>query len=103
MTTIAINLDEILQRIDAIKQEKAREKLILKQLEEEETKENLRLEAVLKQADVKNMDYGVYSFGWKETKRKAFDQKLFGESHPDLLEQFKIEKTIETFEVKINK
>jgi len=100
---IEINLDEILQKIDELKEGIAEAKFILKKGEESLEKEELKLQALLEKVGVKEMDHGIYSFGWKETKRKAFDQKLFGEKHPELLDQFKIEKTSEKFEVKINK
>jgi hypothetical protein len=34
--------------------------------------------------------------------RKVFNQKLFGEAHPELLEKFKVEKFTKKFEFKIN-
>ena len=103
MSTVEINLDQITENLDAIKQQKARLSFELKELEKLEEKEELKLIALLGQYDVKTMTYGVYEFGLKEVTRKAFDQKLFGQKHPELLEEFKTEKVTEKFEFKINK
>lgn len=100
MSTI---LAEITQNLDNIKDEIARTKLILKQLEKEEEKANMVLQGILQEADVKNMDYGVYTFGWKETSRTAFNQSLFKEEMPELFDKFKTTTVTEKFEFKINK
>jgi hypothetical protein len=103
MAKITIDLDLITSEMDTLKDEKARLSFELKNVEKEIKKRELQLVTALQQADVKTMDYGVYSFGWKTTKRKAFDQKLFKEKQPDLFNQYYIEKETEKFEFKINK
>lgn len=103
MAKITIDLDAITADMDLLKDEKARLTFELKNIEKEIEKRELQLVTALQQADVKTMDYGVYSFGWKTTKRKAFDQKLFKEKQPDLFNQYYIEKETEKFEFKINK
>lgn len=103
MAKITIDLDAITADIDLLKDEKARLTFELKNVEKEIEKRELQLVTALQQADVRTMDYGVYSFGWKTTKRKAFDQKLFKEKQPDLFNQYYIEKESEKFEFKINK
>ena len=96
-----INIDEIVKNLDDLKKKKAELDFYLKQTEKEIEQEELKLQAVLNQLDVNYMQHGVYSFGWITKKRKAFDQKLFGSEHPDLLEKFKIEKETKSFEFKI--
>ena len=103
MAKITIDLDAITADMDLLKDEKARLSFELKNVEKEIEKRELQLVTVLQRANVKTMDYGVYSFGWKTTKRKAFDQKLFKEKQPDLFNQYYIEKESEKFEFKINK
>lgn len=103
MAKITIDLDLITSEMDTLKDEKARLSFELKNVEKEIEKRELQLVTALQQADVKTMDYGVYSFGWKITQRKAFDQKLFKEKQPDLFNQYYIEKETEKFEFKINK
>lgn len=103
MTKIEIDLNEITARMDELKDTRAKLKFELNNVEKEIEKEELKLIAVLDKTGTDSMDYGVYSFGWKVTTRKAFDQKLFGAEHPDLLEQYKVEKENKVFEFKINK
>lgn len=103
MAKITIDLDTITAEMDTLKDEKARLSFELKNIEKEIEKRELQLVTVLQQADVRTMDYGIYSFGWKTTKRKAFDQKLFKEKHSDLFNQYCIEKESEKFDFKINK
>lgn len=102
MTIVEINLDLILEGIDEFKKQIAEGDFIQKQRKQEKDKLELQLQAFLNQNDVENAEHGLFAFGWKETKRKAFDQKLFGSTHPELLEEFKIEKISKKFEVKIN-
>lgn len=103
MAKITIDLDAITADMDLLKNEKARLSFELKNVEKEIEKRELQLVTALQQADVRTMDYGVYSFGWRTTKRKVFDQKLFKEKQPDLFNQYYIEKEAEKFEFKINK
>ena len=103
MPKIELDLDAITQHLDELKDARARYRFELNNVEKEIEKEELKLIALLDQTGVDTMDYGVYSFGWKISKRKSFDQKLFGIEHPDLLEQYKIEKESKNFEFKINK
>jgi hypothetical protein len=103
MTKIEIDLDEITKQMDELKDTKARLEFELKMTKEEIEKNELKLIALLNQTGVDEMQFGVYSFGLKITKRKAFDQKLFGSDYPDLLDKYKVEKESEKFEFKINK
>ena len=103
MAKITIDLDAITADMDTLKDEKARLSFELKNVEKEIEKRELQLVTALQQADVRTMEYGVYYYGWKTTKRKAFDQKLFKEKQPDLFNQYFIEKESEKFEFKINK
>lgn len=103
MPKIEIDLDAITTRMDELKDAKARLKFELDNVEKEIEKEELKLIAVLDKTGVDSMDYGVYTFGWKISTRNTFDQKLFGAEHPDLLEQYKVEKEQKKFEFKINK
>lgn len=103
ITKIEINLNEITSKLDELKDAQARCKFELKNVEKEIEKEELKLIALLDKTQCETMDYGVYSFGWKTTTRKVFDQKLFGQENPDLLEKYRIEKENRVFEFKINK
>lgn len=100
---IEIDLNEITQRMDELKDAKARYSFELKQVEKEIEKEELKLIALLDKVGTNTMDFGCYSFGWKVTTRRAFDQKLFGQENPELLEKYKVEKENRVFEFKINK
>lgn len=103
MSTIEIDLEALTARMDELKDTRARLKFELNNIEKEIEKEELKFVALLDNTGVETMDYGVYTFGWKISTRKAFDQKLFQERHPDLYEQFKIEKEQKKFDFKINK
>lgn len=103
MPSVTIDLDAITSQMDALKDEKARLQFELKNIDKEIEKLELQLIALLNQSDVKQMDYGVYSFGLKETKRTAFDQRLFKEEQPEMFNKYYITKTNEKFEFKINK
>lgn len=100
---VSIDLDVITSEMDTLKDERARLKFELNNVEKEIEKRELQLIALLSQADVKSMDYGVYSFGLKETTRTAFDQKLFKEEQPELFNKYYLPKVSEKFEFKINK
>lgn len=102
MSTVEIDLDLITSEMDEIKKEEARLKFELKQLEQEKEKRELQLSALLSQLDVKECNHGIYSFGFKISKRKAFDQKLFSTENPELFERYKVEKEKEDFYFKIN-
>lgn len=98
-----INIQEITSTLDTLKDLKARLSFELKECEKGIEKEELKLIALLNQTGVKEMVHGVYSFGFKETSRCAFDQKLFAEKEPDLYNKYKLTKLSEKFEFKINK
>lgn len=102
MPKIEIDLDAITKHLDELKDAKARLKFEIDNVDKEIEKEELKLIALIDKTGVDSMDYGVYTFGWKISTRKAFDQKLFGAEHPDLLEQYKVEKEQKKFEFKIN-
>lgn len=103
MNKVEIDLEAITQRMDELKDAKARYTFELKQVEKEIEKEELKLIALLDQTGTDSMDYGCYTFGWKMTVRNAFDQKLFGQDYPDLLAKYKVAKENKVFEFKINK
>ena len=103
MAKVEIDLDLITKEMDTLKDNKARLSFELKQVEKEIEKRELQLVALLKQMDVKQMDYGVYSFGLKEVKRTAFDQRAFKEAEPEMFNKYYLEKVNEKFEFKINK
>lgn len=98
-----MNLEEITEYMDQLKDQEARLKFELKNTEKEIEKYEKKLQDILREADVESMDFGIYTFGWTKRSRKAFNQKLFGEIHPDLYEKFKVETETEKFEFKINK
>ena len=100
---VELDLDLITSEMDELKDNRARLKFELNNIEKEIEKRELQLVALLSQAGVKNMDYGVYSFGFKETKRTAFDQGLFKEENPELFDKYYITKVNEKFEFKINR
>ena len=100
---IEIDLDAITKRRDELMDLKARYSFELKQVEKEMETLDLQLIALLNQTGTDEMSYGTYRFGWTVKNRTAFDQKLFGEQYPDLLNQFKITKENKVFEFKINK
>lgn len=100
---IKINLEEITKEFDALKNDKARLKFELNNIEKEIEKRELQLIALLGQMNVKSMDYGIYSFGLKETKRSALDQKLLKEKYPQQYQDCYLEKVSEKFEFKILK
>lgn len=98
-----INLEEVTEKVAELKDIIARCKFEQGQAEKELERQELKLIAFLEQSGTESCDFNGYYFGWKTTKRKAFDQKLFGQEHPDLLEKFKLEKESTKFEFKINK
>ena len=98
-----IDLNLITSHMDELKDTEARLKFELNNVQKEIEKEELKLTALIEQEGVNSMDYGIYTFGWKYSKRKSFDQKLFGIEHPELYEQYKTEKEIKSFDFKINK
>ena len=95
---VSIDLDLI-----TLKDDRARLKFELNNIEKEIEKRELQLISLLSQADVKSMDYGVYSFGLKESTRTAFDQRLFKEEQPEMFAKYYVSKVTEKFEFKINK
>lgn len=103
MPKVTIDLDLITSEMDVLKDEKAKLKFELNNIDKEIEKRELQLIAVLEQAKVESMDYGVYSFGWKETQRTAFDQKAFKEAEPELFNKFYTTKTNKKLDFKINK
>lgn len=100
---VKIDLDLITKEMDQLKDDEARLKFELKNLEKEIEKCQIVLENLLHQSGVDSMEYGIYSFGWKTTTSRRFNQKKFEEDHPDMLEQYKTESSNSRFEFKINK
>lgn len=97
------NLKELTQQMDVLKDQKAALEFDLKNCEKEIEKIELQLQNILSQTGADSMDYGVYTFGWKITTSKRFNQKAFGQMYPDLLEKFKLPTESKKFEFKINK
>lgn len=100
---IEIDLDSITQRMDELKDAKARYSFELKQVEKEIEKEELKLIALLDQTGVESMDYGTYTFGWKVSSRTALDQKYLKEHYADVAQKCTFTKESKNFEFKINK
>ena len=100
---VTIDLEKITSEMDALKDDKARLSFELKNVEKEIEKRELQLIALLSQADVKSMDYGIYSFGLKETSRTSFDQRLFKEEQPEMFAKYYLPKVSKKFEFKVNK
>jgi len=98
---IEINLDEMTNYMDELKKAKAKTEFDLKQINAEIEKQEKILEALLEQTGVNEMTHGIYSFGWKITQRKSFDQTKFKSENPDLYEKYKIQKESKSFEFKI--
>ena len=103
MNKVTIDLDVITEEMYTLKDERARLKFELNNVEKEIEKRELQLIALLSKADVKSMDYKIYSFGLVEKSRTAFDQALFKEENPELFEKYYLQKVTERFEFKINK
>lgn len=97
------NLKELTQQMDVLKDQKAALEFDLKNCEKEIEKIELQLQNILSQTGADSMDYGVYTFGWKVTTSRRFNQKAFGQMYPDLLEKFKLPTESKKFEFKINK
>ena len=99
---IEIDIDAITKNIDTLKMNKARLKFELNEVEQELEKYELQLIALLGQTGVKEMQYGIYSFGLKEVTRNALDQKLLKEKFPEQYQACYVPKVSERFEFKIN-
>ena len=98
-----INLKELTFQMDELKKQKAELEFMLKNNEKEIEKIELQLQNILSQTGADSMDYGIYTFGWKVTTSRRFNQKAFGQMYPDLLEKFKLPTESRKFEFKINK
>lgn len=99
--TVEINLEDLTQRMDFLKDVQASYKFELNEVEKEIEQIELQLQAVLTANNLNEMQYGKYSFGWVERKRKAFDQTLFSQEQPELFAQYKIEKTSNVFKFRL--
>lgn len=97
------DLKQLTEAMACLKDQKARLEFELKQVENELERVSIILQNYLAKLDVEEMIFGPYNFGWKTTTSRRFNQKLFGETHPDLLEQFKTESVSKKFDFKINK
>lgn len=96
------NLKELTFQMDELKKQKAELEFMLKNNEKEIEKIELQLQNILSQTGADSMDYGIYTFGWKVTTSRRFNQKAFGQMYPDLLEKFKLPTESKKFEFKIN-
>ena len=97
------NLKELTFQMDELKKQKAELEFMLKNNEKEIEKIELQLQNILSQTGADSMDYGIYTFGWKVTTSRRFNQKAFGQMYPDLLEKFKMPTESRKFDFKINK
>lgn len=96
-----IDLDTITKKLDELKDQEARLKFELNHTQKHIEQLELQLQAVLTVNEVNEMQYGNYSFGWDIRTRKAFDQKLFEQDHPELLNQYKVEKQSKVFKFRM--
>lgn len=101
MDKVTIDLKAITEEMDLYKSEKARLEFELKNTKKEIEKRELQLVALLGQMNVKEMDYGIYTFGLYEKSRTALDQKYLKEHYADIAEKCTFTKTSENFEFKI--
>ena len=100
---VKLDLKLITSEMDELKKQKAALDFDLKNVKTEIEKRELQLIALLNQMEVKEMQYGVYSFGLKLKKRTALDQKYLKEHYADIVEKCTFTKENESFEFKINK
>lgn len=100
---VTINLDEITNEMDILKDEKARLALEVKKIDKEIEKRELQLSSFLTQSKLNEYTHGVYSFGIKEVHRTSLDQKMLKEKYPEQYSDCYITKMSEKFEFKINK
>ena len=96
------DLKLLTDQMNELKDMKAKLEFELKNCEKNINEVELELQNILRRANVDSMDYGIYTFGWKTVTSRRFNQKAFGEAHPDLLEQFKLPTKSKRFEFKIN-
>jgi hypothetical protein len=68
------------------------------QLKELEEQTRPVVEAAMGGAEVGLLD-GEPAITWGTHKRTSFDQKAFGDDHPELLEEYKTTKPVRRFEV----
>lgn len=72
----------------------------MKNVKAEIEKRELQLIALLNQMEVKEMQYGVYSFGLKIKKRTALDQKYLKEHYADIVENVLLQKRMKVLNLK---
>lgn len=96
-----INLRQITTELDQLKDREAKLKFELGHTQKHIEQLELQLQAVLTANEVDEMQYGNYSFGWDIRTRKAFDQKLFEQDYPELLNQYKVEKQSKVFKFRM--
>lgn len=92
----------LLEYINEKKKEAAKVEFDLKQLNQEIDESELILKRHLEEKKADVLENGIYSYGWKVTVSNRFNQKLFGEAHPDLLEKFKMPTESRKFQILIN-
>ena len=100
---VKLDLKLITSEMDELKKQKAALDFDLKNVKTEIEKRELQLVALLNQMEVKEIQYGVYSFGLKIKKRTALDQKLLAQELPDIYNKYKTTKESESFEFKISR
>ena len=89
--------DEMIELKDQI----ARYKFELKQLEKRKEQLDIKLIKILKENDVNEMNLGNCHFFLKTKTRTAFDQSLFKEENPELFDKYYLTKESEIFEFKL--
>ena len=100
---MTIDLERLTAEMDALKDQEARLKFELKNIDQQIQRVEGQLQGFLEQNQISTADFNGYTFGWREITSKRFNQKKFGEEHPELLEKYKLPITSKRFEFKICK
>lgn len=96
-----INLEKLTKELDQLKDTEARLKFELNHTQKHIEQLELQLQAVLTANGVNEMQFGNYFFGWDIRTRKSFDQKLFEQDYPELINQYKVEKQSKVFKFRM--
>jgi predicted phage-related endonuclease len=92
--SVSKNLDPIRGQIEILRFVKAR-KAELKELED---RARAAVEAAMGDDDEGTLD-GTVAITWKTFKRRQLDQAALAKAHPNLVEEFKVPKSVRRFEV----
>ena len=96
------DLTFLTQTLDQLYQDRARLKFELKNIEQEISKNELRLQAIMQELNVTEMTYNVYSFGWQTKTANRLNQALFKEKYPEQYKECCQPQTSASFVFKIN-